>query len=226
MTMPLNWLPSVDKYISDWYLWTDEELDVMDNEKRVWLATQRRPSFQELLEVYPQARPMMRLFLKKTIATCEADLTEAKRLRADYEKRAEDWTRDPKIEWLPSMVNEILMVSPLTEGREKTIKEAHYYLGTITRGGGTEERAAIQVTKEQIARARETDIRLIVQVDAKNRARCVFHEDTHPSMQVFKDNHVHCFSCAGHGDVIDVYRAIHKCGLIEAVKSLMGDFPR
>jgi DNA primase len=43
-----------------------------------------------------------------------------------------------------------------------------------------------------------------------SKARCVAadHQDVNPSMQVYGD-HVHCFSCGFHGDVTDVYAAVH-----------------
>ena len=221
--MPLNWLPSVDKYISEWYMWTDEELDDIAIFESQWRRTIHKQSFASLLEDFPQAKPMMRQYLKDVVAACEADLREAVRLRTEYEKRAQDWTRNPKMEWFPEMVNEILFVQPLTEGRLKTIKEAKYYLSLITNKISPDEKEAVNsrgVTKTQIERARAVDIRSLVLVNEKNKALCVFHKEMHPSMQVFKDNHVHCFSCSGHGSAIDVYKALHDCGFVTAVKNL------
>jgi DNA primase len=42
-----------------------------------------------------------------------------------------------------------------------------------------------------------------------NKARCVAsdHEDVNPSMRIYHD-HVHCFACAFHGDVVDVWAAL------------------
>lgn len=40
------------------------------------------------------------------------------------------------------------------------------------------------------------------------KARCVApgHHDANPSMHLY-DDHVHCFSCGFHGDVVDVWAA-------------------
>lgn len=42
------------------------------------------------------------------------------------------------------------------------------------------------------------------------KARCVapHHQDANPSMHLYGD-HVHCFGCGFHGDVTDVYAALH-----------------
>lgn len=53
------------------------------------------------------------------------------------------------------------------------------------------------------------------------KARCVWHEDTNPSMHWYKKNNtVYCFSCSKGGDAIDVYMALHNCSLPEAVAAL------
>ena len=43
-----------------------------------------------------------------------------------------------------------------------------------------------------------------------HKARCVGpdHEDVNPSMHLY-DDHVHCFTCGFHGDVVDVWGAIN-----------------
>lgn len=47
-----------------------------------------------------------------------------------------------------------------------------------------------------------------IEINGKGRARCVFHDDNRPSMAVFAD-HVHCYACGAHGDVIDLARKIY-----------------
>ncbi|MHC1719115.1 MAG: phage/plasmid primase, P4 family [Clostridiaceae bacterium] len=41
-------------------------------------------------------------------------------------------------------------------------------------------------------------------IDVWGKTECIFHNDTHPSMQLYsKENKFHCFACGAHGDVID-----------------------
>ena len=59
-----------------------------------------------------------------------------------------------------------------------------------------------------------------------NRARCVApdHEDASPSMHLHGD-HVHCYSCGFHGDVVDAWAALRGFDRpIEAALDLAGEF--
>ena len=59
-----------------------------------------------------------------------------------------------------------------------------------------------------------------------NRARCVApdHEDASPSMHLY-DDHVHCFSCGFHGDVVDAWAALRGFDRpMEAALDLAGEY--
>lgn len=49
---------------------------------------------------------------------------------------------------------------------------------------------------------------------------CPFHEDKTPSMKINSINTYHCFSCAAHGDVINLIMQIRKIDFKEAVRWL------
>lgn len=50
----------------------------------------------------------------------------------------------------------------------------------------------------------------VLGVARNSKSKCVApeHEDNHPSMHVY-DDHVHCFSCGFHGDVVNIWSAQH-----------------
>ena len=52
---------------------------------------------------------------------------------------------------------------------------------------------------------------------------CIFHNDKHPSMKLYKD-HYHCFSCGAHGDVIRFTAQLFGLSQYEAAKRLSIDF--
>ena len=59
-----------------------------------------------------------------------------------------------------------------------------------------------------------------------SKARCVApgHEDDNPSMSLY-DDHVHCFSCGFHGDVVNVWAAMRDFERpIEAALDLAREF--
>lgn len=59
----------------------------------------------------------------------------------------------------------------------------------------------------------EIPIDRLIQPNGQRKASCVSpeHDDADPSMHVF-DDHVHCFSCNFHGDIVDVWAATRGIG--------------
>lgn len=56
-----------------------------------------------------------------------------------------------------------------------------------------------------------------IEVSRKNKCRCVFHDDTKPSMQVYDDG-VHCYSCGAHTDVIGLAEQLYSVSTAEAIR--------
>lgn len=83
-------------------------------------------------------------------------------------------------------------------------------------GAGSASRAAARVTT--------TDLVQIVRDDRSGAwALCPMHGDTNPSLRVYADGHWHCFGCGAHGgDALDLYAAMHKLTLREAIAQLGG----
>jgi len=66
-----------------------------------------------------------------------------------------------------------------------------------------------------------TDLVTVVRRDRGGAwAVCPLHQDRHPSLRVYADGHYHCFGCEAHGDVIDLYAALRKLTLREAIYEL------
>jgi DNA primase len=80
--------------------------------------------------------------------------------------------------------------------------------------------SAFEILREQLMLER------ILSVNGSGKACCVApgHQDTNPSMHLYGD-HVHCFSCGFHGDVVDVWAAMRGFGRpIEAALDLAREF--
>lgn len=61
----------------------------------------------------------------------------------------------------------------------------------------------------------------LVKFNKANKALCLWHSDTEPSMHYFpKENNVYCFSCGKRADAIDIYRQLHGCTFKEAINKL------
>lgn len=52
---------------------------------------------------------------------------------------------------------------------------------------------------------------------------CIFHNDKHPSMKLYKD-HYHCFSCGAHGDVTSFTAQLFELSQLDAARKLAEDF--
>jgi DNA primase len=77
-----------------------------------------------------------------------------------------------------------------------------------------------ETLREQVAIGR------LIEPGNGGKAHCVAseHEDNNPSMH-FYDDHVHCFACGFHGDVTDVWAAMHGFDKpVEAALDLAGEF--
>ena len=59
-----------------------------------------------------------------------------------------------------------------------------------------------------------------VEVNRKNKARCVFHDDKHASMHIYADGGFKCFSCNAHGDVIDLACQLYSVSFHDACRIL------
>ena len=62
-----------------------------------------------------------------------------------------------------------------------------------------------------------------ISVKRNEFTNCIFHNDKHPSMKLYKD-HYHCFSCGAHGDVISFAAQLFSLSQYEAAKRLAAEF--
>lgn len=73
----------------------------------------------------------------------------------------------------------------------------------------------------RVERAKAVSITTILPVTRANKALCPWHNEKTPSLHYYKKtNTVYCFACSGHGDAIDVYRAVHGCSFKVAINAL------
>lgn len=74
----------------------------------------------------------------------------------------------------------------------------------------------------EIARAKSYPIPELVKFSRDHKACCIWHNESTPSLHYYKANNtVYCFGCGKHGDAIDVYRQVHGCSFVDALKKLV-----
>ncbi len=62
-----------------------------------------------------------------------------------------------------------------------------------------------------------------VSVKRNGFTNCIFHNDKHPSMKLYKD-HYHCFACGAHGDAVSFTAQLFGLSPYEAAKKIAVDF--
>lgn len=70
-----------------------------------------------------------------------------------------------------------------------------------------------------LIRAKAYPIENIIHV-TRHKASCPFHNDSHPSLHVYPDNHSYCFSCSKYADSIDIAMKVWNLSFKEALKRL------
>jgi len=77
---------------------------------------------------------------------------------------------------------------------------------------------ALRVAKQRV---RFADLVCIVREDRGGAwALCPLHQDTQPSLRLYRDGRWYCFGCHAWGDVVDLYAAIHRLTLRESIAEL------
>lgn len=78
------------------------------------------------------------------------------------------------------------------------------------------------IGSDEIARAKAVPIEQILVFNSRGTTVCFWHDDTRPSMRLFKKNNkVKCFSCGHVADTIDVTMKLYNLNLPQAVKRLL-----
>lgn len=138
------------------------------------------------------------------------DFAELMRTARNFQNRSdvEEDIRLRQSQWQPTLFHEAWI-----EEDDKRIKQKR--LEELPRLG-----ASLNEDATDVERAKEVPITTLLMFSNK-KAKCIWHNEDTPSLQYYpKDNTVYCFGCAKHGDVIDVYRTLHKCSFREAVRAL------
>lgn len=71
-----------------------------------------------------------------------------------------------------------------------------------------------------VERAKSYPITKLVKVNHMGKAPCVYHEESTPSMQVYRDNHAYSYCCDKRSDVIAIYMALNNVDFKTAIDAL------
>lgn len=198
----------------------DEEWHTLQRMEKEWaLSLPIQNTIQQLMELYPPAKTAAMRAVRKDMKYVKSKISGL----SDYR---EAWsnvinTKKPKeqpalIKWLDASVAEYTLIY------EKQLKKLGFELSYLQRLGHVETPETVKqgVTDVEIAMAKQTHISSLL--DVKRRmAKCLWHEDSNPSLHVYNDVRVYCFVCNKAADVIELYMTLNGCDFITAVKALV-----
>jgi len=223
----LYYLWSINKYVGKYGLYDEEEIMLADKLEKQWLESQPRYTFQELLKIFPAAKPYLKKKLKQEIKKWKEDLKQAEETRINFNNKILSKS-NPEDRWFWTLVRDIIFLEPLKENKEKKIKRNSFYLALLKRPNKKEiKQNSNKITDFDIQRAREIPIDSLYfgQLKKKNNIMwglCPFHPEKNPSFAIYlKDNHFYCYGCNEAGDSIDFIMKRDGCDFITAVRRLI-----
>ena len=191
---------------------TDEQIESLEPEKSHWLAAQWKPGYQELLEIFPNAKSI----IKQIIKADKEKISELREAHRNFWNR-QLW-RSYKERWFWEIYDEVFFKQEI-ERLIKRIKKYGFLLepGSV-RAGGDQKEAAKKIPVELFygGELKRSGKRLM--------GRCELHEnDDTPSFHIYTEtNSWYCFgACGAGGDGIDYVMAKYGIGFREAVKRIL-----
>lgn len=162
----------------------------------------------ELAEMFPEARTYLNARKRGIKKELQGLLERDREINAKYSDFKDKETRE-------------FMLSTVERQRQSLLSEMKNNDLIVSFMGGGQKRGKDMALNLQ--RAKDYPIDQLVKVK-HNKALCVWHNDTNPSMHYYrKTNKVYCFSCNKGGDAIDVVMQMKGCELPEAVAFLTGE---
>lgn len=172
----------------------------------------RSLSPEEVVATFPKGRSVVRRLLKENKAMIEDKVKVRQEIREFLSSKVSMYDID--------IATSIVMATyPSTEKAEENIRRltrldfAYAPKGEKTKNGD-------EIGPNEITRAKEHPIKDLVPVKM-NTMLCLWHNDRHPSMHVYKDNHAYCFVCNKRADAIDVAMALTNKSFVDAVRYLI-----
>jgi len=179
---------------------------------------QEKYTIYQLLEIFPEAKTIVRQKTKQEIADLKYRLDERLRIQRECTKVISRSIYRNR--WFWQMVADILYIPDKTE-IEKGIKQK-YFLLEFLKPKSEQTVKDDKITEQDIMRAKQIPLTNFLTINRLGFATCQLHTDKTPSVKYYdKQNKWHCFSCGQGGDTIDLCMKIHNKTFHEAIRFLI-----
>jgi len=192
----------------------------LDGIEEDWRAKQKSElpsSLLDWLDVFPEAKGIAKAGLRDEIkfySAAERDLY--KELQSVKNEGAfANGAKLVECEWLESITNDRIKDAQLI------LRRLRWQLDAID---GRNVPSGVGITEQDKDAARRVPIIDFVQHKRQGKnyvTKCIFHNDSHPSLTIFPDNRFKCFACDAHGDSIDFIKKLQGLEFIDAVKWIL-----
>ncbi len=180
-------------------------------------------NFYDLYKIFPEAKPAIKRNLLSQIKQCKDDLNQALEIKRRFSLVINK--APAKDRWFGEMIVKIFYLDPLTDGREKKIKQNMFYLSFLNNSLRAAKNG--KITDIEIQQAKEVPMSIIYGGELRKGnttavGQCPFHTDKTPSFTIYtKTNKWWCFSCQNGTDTIDFVMKRDGCDFITAVKNII-----
>ena len=181
-----------------------EDYEIAKLEKE-WLETQPYLSTRELLDIFPEAKPYLKLKLQDYKKKSDKLASEIRKdLKRIYKKKTDEFTI-----WFLEKIIEVWKGETLN-WLGKEISKLEWLLFPKKVKG--------RITESQIEQARNYPFKDLVGTK-KDFILCPFHKEKKPSFYL-KNNWGYCFACGWHGDTIKFLMDKYNMTFVKAVNYL------
>ena len=221
----INYHPEKNIFVGRFGIYSGEEMEEFDQREKAWISQKQIYSFNQLIDIFPQAKATIKKHLNNEIKLCKKELAAARTLHNYFTneviplKRKED-------HWFFYILRDFF-VHELQNGREARIKKNCFLITSLKDKPKNKKLADNKTTIDDIFKAKQVPITDLFpgklnMSGGRATGLCPFHKEDSPSFTIYiKENRAYCFGCNFSGDSIDFIRKQNNCNFIEAVKMLI-----
>ena len=219
----LVFLSLLNKFLSiDGNLYTEEDLNYLDDLETKWKASLPKYSFTELMKIFPEAIAPARRGLKNKIKEYKEKLKEIDRVEERYQNN-----RINKAHFSEQAELKKIADKDFHEYRNfwiSKIKTAMFNLSHLDElEGKRKPQKTNGVTEDEIAQAKQVPIETFYTGKLKGEfGLCPFHSEKSPSFKIYRSQNTWwCFSCNTGGSVVDYLMKLNNVDFLTAVRQLL-----
>ena len=170
----------------------------------------------QALEIWPEAKPIVRKELKEELKKIQKYLQELD----EYYAGVTDRINTTEKSYHKAMQEKQELIAFCERHRAELNDKEKRIRFNLARIDGKVPKG--EIGAKEIERAKAVPINELLEFNRSGFAKCLWHSEKTPSLKWYrKENRVHCFSCNKGWDSVDVVMKQEGCDFVSAVKRLI-----